>query len=141
MPALNLSAPGGNVAFAPGATFGGGQVTVSGSGSAMFPSGTVVFNSDFEASMPIAIGGASVQFNGQASAPSLSMTSGTASFQVGPVLPELALSAGTLSIAGNAPYTVTGGTWTVGGSSQLNLPANGAVIATGARLADRKSVV
>ena len=135
VPALNLSAPGGNVAFAPGATFGGGQVTVSGSGSAMFPSGTVVFNSDFEAGMPIAIGGASVQFNGQAAAPSLSMTSGTASFQVGPVLPELALSAGTLSIAGNAPYTVTGGTWTVGGSSQLNLPANGAVIATGARLA------
>ena len=62
------------------------------------------------------------------------MTGGSATFLQGPAIPDVSLSAGTLGIGGNSPYTIAGGTWTVAGSSQLGLPGNGAVIASGARL-------
>ena len=134
VPALFFSAPAGNIVFAPGSTFGGGLVTVSGSGSAIFNSGAVTFNSGLSSSIPLAIGGALVAFNAATSAPALSMGSGAATFAQTPLLPTVTLSGGNMTISGDAAQTISGGVWDVQSGGVLTLPAAGALVAAGAAL-------
>ncbi|MBL8338153.1 MAG: hypothetical protein JNM97_15400, partial [Rhodoferax sp.] len=130
---LAFHAPGGNVLFAGGSTFTGGPVSVSGAGSTVFGSGAVSFQTPLTSTMPLSVQGATLSSSAAVTAPALSLSSGTASFQVAPALGGVTQSGGTLSITTGVPYSIDTGTWTISGG-QLNLPSAGSQIASGATL-------
>ncbi len=127
---LVSNGPAGQIAFADGVTITADDLTLGGTGPAVFNAGTVTVDAPVTAGVPVSIGGAIVDFNGPLTAnAALAVTSGQANLNAGGAIAGLlSLAGGTLASTG--PVFANGGFELSGGT----IAAGAAVLVTGTTL-------